>query len=314
MEIKEITKKNVLGAFLGGFVGLLAFGYSKNFYLLGFGVILGVLIGWCYQEIYCNIIAIYKKSVLVGKKSLNYVCIKTGEAKQAVNKNHAWIIRAFAVIIVFLISYLFIRRFFIVGRWDYINCFILSSFPMSFLFSKEKSPFNQRFKNYQSINPLKFFFSDIISLFRVQIFWIIMAYFGFIYFSITGFIFLLFALLSITYIISIKAIYKAVKLSGYWICLFTTMAITVALAYFLLPFIENVILLWIVAFCNGIICGLVAEALRRGIEWLFYHTETGRHYIFIKTTEHIKDSLSPSFDRIFDYWKAMNFKKLLYDI
>jgi hypothetical protein len=371
MDEKTMMKKNLLGAFLGGFAGLLIFGYSKDFYLLGLGVFLGVLVGWCYQEIFCSIVSIYrkcniatgkkilkyiyakisklkadiaiqtqavnkdyhqlimewqkifcniisfcKKCVSVGGKSLDYVCAKAGMVKQFANQNPAWVVRALAVVVYFVIGCLFFTRVYNLNNTlnNIINIFVYCVFPLIFICMEIDSPFHKKLKKYQDFGALKFFFSDIISLFRVQIFLNFFLYFGFAYFSVTGVLFLLFAFLATVYILSIKTIYKTVKSSRYWLCIFATMAITGTSAYFLKPFMENMQLLWVIAFFNGIVCGLVAEALRRGIEWLFKHTKIGRYYIFIKEMEYLKNLLSPSFHWIFKGWEAMNFKKLLYGL
>jgi len=111
------------------------------------------------------------------------------------------------------------------------------------------------------------------------------------------------------YIIGIKTIYKTVKEYGYWLCIITTLAITIFSAYLLLPVIDNIRLLWLIAFLNGIICGIVAEALRRGIEWLFCHTKKGKNYILIKKWGYIKNFLSPLYNVSVKIWYFFHFKE-----
>ena len=54
MKERSVTQRNLVGAFLGGFAGILATGYIHPALLPG-GCLLGVIIGWWYQEIYCTV-------------------------------------------------------------------------------------------------------------------------------------------------------------------------------------------------------------------------------------------------------------------
>lgn len=51
MKLRSITQRNLLGAGLGGVLGILAAGYFHAA-LLPIGCLLGVLVGWWYEEIY----------------------------------------------------------------------------------------------------------------------------------------------------------------------------------------------------------------------------------------------------------------------
>lgn len=51
MKERTISQRNLLGAFVGGVLGILAFGFF-NAILLPFGVFAGVIGGWWYQEIW----------------------------------------------------------------------------------------------------------------------------------------------------------------------------------------------------------------------------------------------------------------------
>lgn len=55
MKGRTVTQRNLLGAFVGGVLGILAFGYFSVF-LLPFGVFAGVIGGWWYEEIWQHIV------------------------------------------------------------------------------------------------------------------------------------------------------------------------------------------------------------------------------------------------------------------
>ena len=53
MKERTVSRRNLLGAFLGGVLGILAFGFL-NAILLPVGVFAGVIGGWWYQEIWAS--------------------------------------------------------------------------------------------------------------------------------------------------------------------------------------------------------------------------------------------------------------------
>jgi len=181
MEIKQITKKNLLGAFLGGFIGLLVFGYSKNFWLLGSGVVFGATVGWCYQEIFCNIISIYKKLVIIGGKILSYARTKALGASQAIENNNAIAIRFISIIFCLVGNFLFIVKVFVLLGIDNRAIISLWFFDVGILsilfFSRDKrKQFYKRLTNYEDTSLLIFFLKDIISLFVFQLIWITLMF------------------------------------------------------------------------------------------------------------------------------------------
>lgn len=52
MKERTISQRNLLGAFVGGMLGILALGYFNSGFLLVLGVFAGVIGGWWYQEIW----------------------------------------------------------------------------------------------------------------------------------------------------------------------------------------------------------------------------------------------------------------------
>ncbi len=69
---RSVTSRNFLGSFLGGFLGMLAFGYIHAA-LLPFGVAFGVIIGWWYEDILAVISDSYRRSVRFGKSCWNFL-------------------------------------------------------------------------------------------------------------------------------------------------------------------------------------------------------------------------------------------------
>src|SRR4051812_47450118 len=63
MEKRTISQRNLLGAFVGGMLGILALGYFNNGFLLFIGVFAGVIGGWWYQEIWNHTVKGYNDSV-----------------------------------------------------------------------------------------------------------------------------------------------------------------------------------------------------------------------------------------------------------
>lgn len=62
---RSVSKRNFLGGFLGGFMGILTFGYLHPAFL-PLGVLLGVVVGWWYEDILDTIVKSFQKGVRTG--------------------------------------------------------------------------------------------------------------------------------------------------------------------------------------------------------------------------------------------------------
>ncbi|MBU1176963.1 hypothetical protein KKH96_00715 [Patescibacteria group bacterium] len=69
---RNVTRRNLLGGFLGGVSGILFFGYLHPAFL-PLGVIMGVVVGWWYKDILRVFIVSLQKGIQFGKKSYNFL-------------------------------------------------------------------------------------------------------------------------------------------------------------------------------------------------------------------------------------------------
>lgn len=77
MKQRTVTQRNVLGAFVGGMLGILAFGYFSNAFLLVLGVFVGIIGGWWYQEIAQATVNGYNSGVAAASKGWTTVTTYT---------------------------------------------------------------------------------------------------------------------------------------------------------------------------------------------------------------------------------------------
>lgn len=66
MKERTVSRRNLLGAFLGGVLGILACGFF-NAFLLPVGVFAGVIVGWWYQEILASTMNGFHTGILMAR-------------------------------------------------------------------------------------------------------------------------------------------------------------------------------------------------------------------------------------------------------
>ncbi len=73
MKERSVSQRNLLGAFVGGMLGILALGYFNNSLLLIVGCFAGVIGGWWYQEIGQYVVDSFNAGVMKSKEFVGFV-------------------------------------------------------------------------------------------------------------------------------------------------------------------------------------------------------------------------------------------------
>ena len=374
-ENRSITKKNLLGGFLGGTCGILAFGYIHPV-LLPLGVLMGVIVGWWYEAIHNAIVQSVLKGIKFGQhcRSFIEICARTSlrvllRGKKRKGSSFApvpinWFIVLFVWLLTRPIAYWkwfrahpmnraytlrvlmvavqalsFIAAAIVLTCWfmpetlgggtsydgklipirlpaiiDYATPIFLSSlFPLIVVFAgfmasfgEGRKAFYKDFERYSSKGPVKYFFhhmgKSLLIQAKVYTFFVL----SLIYFLGVGGLFIsVFVIPLAAFIWTVKEVNNIVMRKGHWICLGTTMAVTVISAWIFHSYFENAHILWGIALSTGMASGALTEAIRRAIAWTFENTAVGRQYATAETTTFFKDRFSPKGKLVMRGWEKL---------
>lgn len=387
MRKRSVTSRNFLGAFLGGFIGILVSGYLHPI-VLPFGVLLGVVVGWWYEEIFASIVESYHQAILVGKKILQTVkksydfvadCLKR-PAKTfkgvwdyirtptavfvslavfasvfiaimwmltrpiafvkwclAHPMNRARLVRATAFIVYLSLNALWVIPLII---WilpetirpkanlppeptPIVAYLVVSSVALAFAvlpsiealaesMGEGLRGFYRTYEYYSWQGPIKFFVRELLGMIRWHIMTYLFLIFSVLYFTGAGMLVFVAIIVPLAIFIGfVRGIYKVAIRSGHWLCLGTTMTVTVLSALFFSPYFGNRYMLWSVAFATGIASGIVTEAVRRSIAWLFTNTIRGKEFAAVSAEIYLKNRIVPCGTFILSGWKNLRIESLL---
>lgn len=296
MKDRTVSRRNFVGAFWGGILGILAFGYLHPV-ALPFGCFFGVVVGWWYQEVWQSVTDSFRRGVAGTQHAWNR--FMTFVQRPAVlvqwmtrQVNRWYITRTLAVLahlalnalwVVPLCNYCFnaslkgdiVSLLYILSLTFIIPVLVMILvilLPIMYI-SHEK----RQKAGYVAIGPFRFLARDFVNLFRIEISMFLLMVGILIWFIGVGGAFLLLVAAPISVIVGVvKGIYEVSTRAGHWLCFGTTIIVTALAAWIAYPYLNDARALWTVALFAGLTSALVTEGLRRSLIWFFSISERAR--------------------------------------
>lgn len=277
MKTKRVSIRNFIGGLLGGFLGILAFGYIHPI-ALPFGCLFGVVIGWWHQEIMqLNFKEIVSKANIVVTLNINMLTKKRHAPK--------WLgiylakISAITIFLGFWVVYSAIL--FTSGDLEdglatlstITACILILMAFITFLlwYSTEdtsgiKIELSKLWKEKAKKNSFVLFARETINIFRIQLFVFMVAL------CLAAFVaplfgyFLLIIVPMTAFILTVKAVDNLLGDSGHKLCLVVTLVITALTAFLARNAIADGNVIWYVAIMAGFGSASITEIIR--LTWL----------------------------------------------
>lgn len=325
---RSITARNVAGGFLGGVLGILGFGYVHAF-ILPFGCILGVLVGWWYQEIFQSAIEgwrkgtaraceVWNKTVLLlttPTRKLKGIDINLDPFMKVIHfliflvawvfripltfcrwlgkhpMNQVYVIRSLALGTVLALSALWMiplgKKLNQLASMPVSSASGMEQLSVPFLAvlmmfavitmisypigrSESLKDFYSSWSTYSQYGTIVLFFREVGEIILFQLTTVIFFSGAGVWFIVIGGAFVAAVIAPLSFAIGmVKGIYRVAMKPGHWLCLITTLTITLLTAWQAHSYFADARMLWTAALMTGVLSAIATEGLRRLIA-LFY--------------------------------------------
>lgn len=305
MEKRNIVKRNLLGAFLGGMLGILLCGFLHP-YTLPLGCFFGVVVGYWHKEIFQSGIAGWRWSVMIVPEMVRFLRRPTKPAYEVAEEpKQPWfrfrlIDRVYTVYGLAIVVHVILNVLWIVvlgfSLSTYVESLVNSAsldFPIFIVFcalfflvvvaplwcykevyppisvyekyAKAKEALHYR-NCYNKYGGVMFFLRALYSFSGLGLFFSISL-------AVSAIVWILFTIVVIAPILAvvgmIRGVFLASTKTGHWLCFGVTLAVTTLVAWMAYPRFESAQVVWMTALLAGLLSAGAVETCRFGLAWFF---------------------------------------------
>lgn len=299
---KGTTLQHLIGGFIGGLVGIMVFGvFTQNLYVVGSACAVGATLGWLYEHIYCAL----RDGIAAAKLARREARLHEVTVRERINRlrdaaSWVFIIGDFTLVAcsVWAFGSMWIP-WFAIALWGV--CTLVYAIGL-FTNDWTEGTFAERNMAYEleqyQRGRVAFFFRKLLEIAWIGSVFTVVALTQFIYYGLVFFVGLLLCEFPLTITrVARKFLYLTVRELEYWVCIATTLSVTLAVAYTFEPTSAEPVRLVSFAFLTGCLCGAISVVVSRGLVLYFEADPERKRLVTVDVVNSVNEDMAPQIIR-----------------